>query len=184
MIKNIIYYILSYASNLTNIRDKKYHYRLGTGISTMHKETLEEFEVKLNCFELYKELCDFTTIEHIGDEQIITRSLSFIKKSMMENMWNRLINNAKEEDINLWIKKWCDKAGDIDVVKYLMQMIINSTDTRSGTEEVVQAINEYRCSKERLEKKNAKHLRAIRILIVVCAVLLVLCISLLGIIVF
>lgn len=169
-----MFYILSYAGTLTNIKEKKYHYRLGSGISTKQRETLQDFNVKLNCFVLFDHLKSFVPSKFTKECKEAKDSLLFIEKSMMENMWQRLIDNATDTDIQDWILKWCAKAGTVRVVSYLVSMIPlpeNNAEEKSNDNSL--SIETFRNNQNRYQKKYKKHLRAIRFLIALASVLLI-----------
>lgn len=170
-----MFYILSYARNLINTEQRLYHYRLGSGISTKEKEALENFDIKLECFELFHQLTLFAKEHYPQNSEIVKKSLDFIFNSMMDNMWRRLIENAKQDDISEWILHWCEKAGTDKVVGYLIKMTTlpdhNNLD-RQLENTSASSIETFRNSQNKLQRKNKKHLKVIRLLTILTAILL------------
>ena len=163
-----MFYILYFASTLTNIRDKKYHYRLGSGISTKQRDTLNDFDVKLNCFILFEHLARFVEGVYQKSCKEVNDSLKFIKQSMMDNMWKRLLENATDTDIQDWILKWCKKAGTGEVVSYMVD-ILRMEKYSEGTP----SIEKFRNNQNRYQRKYKKHLKTIRLLITLSSILLI-----------
>jgi len=152
-----MFYILSYSKTLKSIKEYFYHYRYGVGISTMKKEDIGDFKIKLECFNLFKEAKDFAQ-KTFGKQtqKEVNEILSSIHCSMMENMWKRITENTTAADREDWITLLCEKVGIHEVISFINK-------EEKG----------YKCTEDNLYKrKYKKHIRAIRLLIVLSVILL------------
>lgn len=161
-----MFYILSYSKSIKSIEESFYHYRYGTGISTMQKENVEDFKVKLKCFNLFKEAESFAQKFFDAQKQEdVNEVLSSIHYSMMENMWKRIVENTNADDKKEWLTLLCEMVGIYEMVSFVNKLNVSGgqSSPKDGNKD-----KEY----DRYKRKNKKHLRAIRLLIVLSIVLL------------
>ena len=167
-----MYYVYSYSKNLLNIIDCNYHYRLGTGISTQKKETLDNFKSILECFVLYDYLKAFVAEFFATSSEIANDSLQVIHHSMMDNIWNRIVRSTEKDNFDTWLSLWCEKATGLAVTKYIIGQLAADVEGMEFSEALKNKVSG-------LERKVQKRLKVIRQLIGLSSFLLLTCIILL-----
>lgn len=150
--------------NKTAFLDKKiYHYRIGVGISTQTKYTLQKFVDCLQSFDMLaaiKNYVETKTEEKEFLEELVAAIQSRMVKTAIQ-FTSRLEKTVRAED---WQQAFLAKGG---VSLLVEEFLLNSDDTSKNN------------PLSRMIIKNRKHLKQVRILLVMCAALSVLSAALL-----
>ena len=170
------YLIYSISKTCSMIPNKLHHYRIGSGISTKNDVETEEFLTLLKAFD------NFEVIKEIAFQKELSLKSSFDITSYIEESLNDTVvfylTKVHDKDFFTdWIDNWTKKIGTKKAFLYLLRNNIkeynlnNSTnkeqiqETNKDSSSIIDDLNKHR-------KKYKKHLKTIRILIVISSILL------------
>lgn len=177
------YLIYSISKTCSMIPNKLHHYRIGSGMSTKNDVETEEFLTLLKAFD------NFEIIKEIAFQKELSLKSSFDIASYIEESLNDTVvfylTKVHDKDFFTdWIDIWTKKIGTRKAFLYLLRNNIeeynlNNSTNKEQTQEtnndshfdnrplsrIIDDLNKHR-------KKYKKHLKTIRILIVISSILL------------
>ena len=144
------FYIYAFSQTYRSILLKFYHYRLGSGISSKNKYTVEDFEVVARSFQGLEDLERFITeYPQLLSEKSINIARNEIRNLVVNDIFCYLNRLPRTTDVMQWydiLKQY--GVGDEIVVKKLFSELNNAKDVVDGFREHAKNLEKIRDSQQ------------------------------------
>ena len=144
------FYIYAFSQTYRSIPLKFYHYRLGSGISSKNKYTVEDFEVVARSFQGLEDLERFITeYPQLLSEKSINIARNEIRNLVVNDIFCYLNRLPRTTDVMQWydiLKQY--GVGDEIVVKKLFSELNNAKDVVDGFREHAKNLEKIRDSQQ------------------------------------
>lgn len=148
-------------NNVSFLNKKLYCYRVGVGISTQKQYSIEKYINSLQAFDMLEFLKKYVT-KQTECQELLQQIVTDIERNMIRTTLLLAGSLPKNTNTTEWMAPLLTKCSPISLITELM----------SGSTALTPPKSQYNSELEILRKKNKKHLKQLRLSIVLSAILL------------
>lgn len=147
--------------NVSFLNKKLYCYRVGVGISTQKEYSIERYINSLQSFDMLQFIKKYVA-EQTECRELLQQIVTDIERNMIRTTLLLAGSLPKNTNTTEWMAPLLTKCSPISLITELM----------SGSTAITPPKSQYNSELEKLRKKNKKHLKQLRLSIVLSAILL------------
>lgn len=180
------FYVFAYADTYLRLNQRLYHYRHGVGVSSKKDVTIDDFQKSIRNFKGLADLHDF-----------VNRNAQFIGETgcriALNDMKDYTVNNAiffalnrlpRTIDPAEWLSLLSQETDPTNILKATVHHYYAVKDSLSNLQQQIRETNEsiHRLQSEKdvilkeldkISAKNQKHLRQLRVCIIICSLTII-----------